>query len=173
MMMQMLEAGGMPILSDGQRSTDEDNLRGYYEFEPVKRLRRDSEWLRQAKGKAVKVIYLLVEELPAGYDYQVIFMYRDLPEVVRSQQAMLERNGKQGAGLGPEEMVEVYRRQLASFNAWLAEQPNFRRLDVAYREAIENSHATCQQIVEFLDLPLDVDAMASVVEPSLYRQRSG
>src|ERR1022692_2693155 len=81
LMMQMLAAGGMPVLAGELRAPDEDNPRGYFEFEPVKRTKRDPAWLREAPGKAVKVVYLLLRDLPAGYDYRVIVMRRDLNDV--------------------------------------------------------------------------------------------
>ena len=36
MMMKMLEAGGMQILTDNLRTADENNPKGYYEYERVK-----------------------------------------------------------------------------------------------------------------------------------------
>src|SRR3990172_7400630 len=76
MMMKMLEAGGMPILTDGERSADIDNPKGYFELERIKNLERetDKSYLRAARGKALKVISFLIKELPDDNDYRVIFM---------------------------------------------------------------------------------------------------
>lgn len=171
MMMQMLEAGGLDVLIDHVRATDEDNLKGYYELEAVKATGRDPSWLAGAGGKAVKVIYLLLKDLPARYEYRVIFMRRDLAEVVRSQQAMLARRGESGAGLGAEQMADVFARQLERVDQWLAEQANFQRLDVPYREVITDPRSHARRIEEFLGRPLDIVAMEAVVDPALYRQR--
>ena len=84
LMMQMLEAGGMPVLTDGIRDADEDNPRGYYELEAVKRTKDDPAWLHGAPGKVVKMIYLLLYDLPTTYNYRIIFMRRPLSEVVAS-----------------------------------------------------------------------------------------
>src|SRR5438046_6429896 len=94
LMMQMLRAGGMPVRTDGFRKADEDNPRGYLEYEPVKRTREDSSWVSDAVGKAVKVVYLLLRDLPDGFDYRVILMRRSLREVLASQSAMLMRSGR-------------------------------------------------------------------------------
>src|SRR5688572_8703668 len=102
LMMQMLQAGGMPVLTDGERSADESNPRGYLELEAVKRTRSDAGWIAEAVGKAVKVIHLQLRDLPSSHQYRVIFMRRDLNEVVASQQSMLDRIGRKGAGLPPE-----------------------------------------------------------------------
>lgn len=171
LLMQMLEAGGLPVLTDGVRESDDDNLRGYYEYEPVKSTRRDASWLQHAAGKAVKVVYLLLKDLPMQYEYHVIFTRRDLQEVVRSQQVMLDRRGERGANLGSQEMVRTFQRQLQALEDWLNQRRNFRRLDVPYREVLADPRAQSRRMAEFLGVPLDIEAMAAVVEPSLYRQR--
>jgi hypothetical protein len=162
----------LPVLTDGRRASDEDNRRGYYEYEPVKRIRHDASWLGLAAGKALKVVYLLLKELPPQHEYRVLFMRRDLAEVVRSQQAMLDRRGERGANLDAREMVQIYERQLAALDDWLDEGRNFRRLDVEYCRVVAEPQAQSRRMVEFLGVPLDIEAMARVVEPALYRQRS-
>src|SRR5579872_1312474 len=93
MMLRMLAAGGLPILTDGVRTPDEDNPHGYLEWEGVKSLARDASWVASARGKGVKVIYYWLRDLPRDCRYRVIFMRRDLDEVLASQAAMLERRG--------------------------------------------------------------------------------
>jgi Sulfotransferase family len=171
MMMQMLAAGGLPVLTDQVRASDQDNLKGYLEFEPVKAVKRDASWVAEAIGKAVKVVYMLLPDLPAPYQYRVIFMRRDLVEVVGSQQAMLARRGELGARASNTEMAAVFARQLEKTDRWLASQSNFRLLNVGYRDVIDDPQNHSRRISDFLGLPLDVDAMAAAVEPSLYRQR--
>lgn len=173
MMMQMLEAGGMTVLTDHVRTSDEDNLKGYYEFEPVKAMKRDASWLADARGKAVKVVYLLLSDLPPSCEYRIVFMRRELEEVVRSQQAMLGRRQEQGADLAPQEMAGVFQRQLDKTDQWLAGQSNCQRIDVPHRDVIADPQSQARRVAEFLGIPLDTTAMAAVVEPSLYRQRSG
>ena len=171
-MMQMLEAGGLAPLSDGLRTADEDNPRGYLELEAVKRTRQDPSWLANAAGQVVKVIHLLLRDLPADHQYRVIFMHRDVREVVASQRAMLARSGRQGANLPDDKLAAAFETQLRDVEAWLARQPNFRLLTVEHRAAIERPAEVARVVNEFLGGGLDETAMAAVVDAALYRQRA-
>src|SRR5512139_2049136 len=93
MLMKMLEAGGVPLVTDGVRTPDEDNPKGYYEVERVKDLanEQDKTWLRQSKGKGLKVISYLLKSLPADVNYKVVFIRREIEEVLASQKKMLDR----------------------------------------------------------------------------------
>src|SRR6266498_2236117 len=95
MLMQMLEKGGMPIVTDQVRTADEDNPKGYHELERIKELDKtaDKSWLKQYRGQVIKTISFLLQDLPLDLNYQVLFMRRNLEEVLRSQNKMLERNG--------------------------------------------------------------------------------
>ena len=171
MMMQMLDAGGMPVLADHQRAADDDNRKGYYELEAVKRTRQDPAWLEQAPGKAVKVIYVLLSDLPEGYDYRVVFMRRNMDEILASQQAMLTRRGEQGADVATPQMAGIFARQLKRIEGWLAQQPHFSVLDVDYRRVIADPLPEAHRVSEFLGGRLDPTAMAAAVDPEMYRQR--
>lgn len=172
MMMQMLAAGGIPALSDGQRTADDDNPKGYLEFEPVKKLRADSSWVPTARGKALKVIHALVPSLPTDLDYRVVFMIRDLDEVARSQATMLARHAKAGAALTPEQLAAAYRVQLDKTFAWLDANPRFEVLRVQFAELIKDPGSGIAAINGFLGGTLDEQAMAAVIDPDLYRNRS-
>lgn len=171
LVMQMLEAGGMPVLADGVRTADDDNPAGYMEFEAVKRTGNDATWVPLAVGKAVKVIYKSLADLPAGYSYRVIFLRRDLREVVASQAKMLERRGSAGAGLEVDELVRVFERQLKNTEAWLAERAQFSVLYVEYRDLVTNPRPQVERMCDLLGVPLDAEAMCTAVKPQLYRQR--
>ena len=97
LMMQMLAAGGVEVVTDHVRTADTDNPRGYYEFELVKKIKQDASWLPEARGKAVKMVSQLLYDLPAGEKYRIIFLERDLDEVLVSQEKMLERLGRTAA----------------------------------------------------------------------------
>ncbi len=172
LMMQMLAAGGMPVLADGVRGADEDNPRGYLEFEAVKRLRDGGAWLDQAAGKAVKVVSALLGDLPATHSYDVIFMLRPLDEVLASQQAMLVRRGEKEHGPGDAAMRAHFAAHLAQARAWLDKQPNFRVLYCQYGEILRAPEAGAHRVAAFLDRQLDTAAMAHAVDPTLYRNRS-
>jgi len=173
MMMRMLDAGGLPALTDHVRKADADNPRGYFEFEPVKKTKEDPSWLDQAGGRAVKMVYRLLYDLPPGREYRIIFMRRRIEEVVASQDVMLSRRGRQGGDLSHEKLVGLFEQQLAEFDAWAGRQPSFKVLYVSYNDTLANPAATVQAVNAFLGGGLDVAAMSRVVEPELYRQRSG
>lgn len=171
MMMHMLEAGGMPILTDNVRQADEDNPKGYYEFERVKQLEHDKAWLDQARGKAVKVVSPLLRHLPSNYEYRVIFMIRDLDEVLASQREMMIRRGEICTNESNEEMRALFSRHLAAVQAWLDSQPNFRVLYLDYHFVLTEPQKAAWQTSQFLDAQLDTQNMILAVDPNLYRQR--
>lgn len=171
MMMQMLEAGGIPVITDNIRQADEDNPRGYYEYEPVKQLSRDTSWLATAGGKAAKLVYLLLYDLPNDHNYRVIFMERILEEVIASQEAMLDRQGRTAGSLPGTELMAIFRRHLREINDWLERQANFAVLRVSYNDVVSDPTNVIQKIDRFLDGGLDTTAMRNVLDTSLYRQR--
>lgn len=173
MMMQMLEAGGMAVLTDGIRQTDADNPRGYYEFERVKQLPKgDHAWLAEAQGKAVKVIAALLEHLPSGYAYRVIFMHRRMEEILASQRKMLVRRGEDADKVSDEEMARLFEKHLLRVRAWLATRPDMAVLDVEYNRLLADPRPYVEQVNRFLGGELDVDSMMEVVDPGLYRNRA-
>lgn len=170
MLMQMLDAAGYPCLTDNVRRADADNPRGYFEYEKVKRLRRDCAWLPEAQGKAVKIIAQLIPFLPSQLSYRVIFMERNIGEVLASQREMLERQGKSGGNLSDGQLGKIFERQVREVKAGLT-QRNTPMLDVAYLEALQRPLEIARTIREFLGENLDVCAMAAAIDPNLYRQR--
>lgn len=172
MMMRMLEAGGMPAITDGIRTADADNPGGYYEFERAKQTREDSSWLSAAEGRAVKMIYRLLYDLPAGREYRVLFMQRELTEVLRSQKKMLDRSGKPLGPADDAQMMGLFRREIEKCERWLAAQPHFAVRYVDYNALLANPQPHAEQLNSFLGGGLNVAAMAAVVDPSLYRNRS-
>lgn len=171
LMMQMLEAGGLPALTDNLRAPDESNPRGYLEFEAVKRLQSEKTWLEQARGRVVKIIHLLLRELPTdgSYSYRVVLMKRPIKEVLASQRAMLDRQGKTSADDAT--LERIYLSQLAQVEAWLREQPVFSVLSLEHQRVLKDPLGAAGEINAFLQLNLDVAAMAAAVDPTLYRQR--
>jgi hypothetical protein len=171
MAMQMLHAGGMAVLADGVRAADADNPRGYFEFERVKALRHDKGWLDQAEGRVVKIIHLLLPELPLDRDYRVLFMERSLPEVVRSQSVMLERSGRVGGGLAPERLMAMYQAQLQQVHNWLAANPRAAVLTLPHAQVLREPAVWVERVDAFLGGTLDRAAMVAAVDPSLHRNR--
>jgi broad-specificity NMP kinase len=171
MMMRMLDAGGVPVLTDEKREADEDNLRGYYEDERVKQLREDASWITEAEGKAVKVISYLLRYLPEGHSYKVIFMERRIQEILASQKKMMRRRGESADEVPDDVMAGVFERHLAEIGEWLGEQPDIETIHVSYNETLQDPEPTAERVAAFLGGGLDVERMMQVVDPRLYRQR--
>lgn len=173
MMMKMLEAGGLPLLIDNSRIPDEDNPAGYYEFEPVKKLGQgDFDWLADAPGKALKVIAALLTHLPSAYSYQIIFMRRDMYEILASQRKMLLNRGEDPNKIDDAEMAQLFEKHLVKVIGWINRQPNMRQIDVNYNQLLKDPRPQAEQINRFLGNILDLEKMLSVINPGLYRQRS-
>ena len=151
--MQLLEAAGILPFTDGCRSADASNPQGYYEAEIVKTLPQDSSWLEEAEGRAVKVIHLLLPNLPLGRNYRVLVMERDLGAVLRSQQLMLERLGRAGAALPEERLRQVYGAQLAQMEAWLAAWPELPLLRLGFEVCLADPLNSAGQLLRWLELP--------------------
>lgn len=171
MMMQMLDKGGIPALIDNIRKADEDNPKGYYEFEAVKQTKKDASWLAQSPGRVVKMVHLLLLDLPPDREYRVIFMRRDLKEVVKSQNVMLERHGKGSDDLPAGKIMAMFEAQIAKVDKYTREHACFRMLYVNYNEMLKNPAPQVQAINTFLGGDLNTQAMLEVVDPTLYRNR--
>lgn len=173
MMMKMLEAGGLPVLTDDIRTADVDNPKGYYEFERVKQLDKgDHAWLADAQGKVVKVISALLEHLPPGYSYRVIFVERQIDEVLASQKKMLARRGEPTDRVSDEEMARLFAKHVQKVKVWLSAQPNFAVLYVDYNRMLADPLPYVRQVNQFLGSKLDEARMAQAVDPELYRNRA-
>ncbi len=173
MLMKMLEAGGLQVVTDGRRTADEDNPKGYYEVERVKDLaqEQDKGYLADARGKVLKVISFLLKSLPANLNYRVIFIRRNLDEVLASQAKMLQRRGE--ADDSPAERM----RELLESDVWragylLRHAPQFDSIEVQYAELVARPREHARRIAEFLGGGLDVEAMVGAVDPALYRNRA-
>ena len=170
-MMKMLAEGGLQIVTDKVRRADDDNPNGYFELEPVKSLPDgDFTWLKKADGKVVKVVSSLLEYLPSAYTYKVLFMERELKEIVASQKKMLlHRN--EPLKVNDTEMELQFRNHVAAIKAWLVRQANFEVIYVNFNSLIADPKAVCHQISDFIGPALNVERMLSVPSEKLYRNR--
>jgi hypothetical protein len=169
--MQMLSAGGMSVVTDGERQADADNPRGYFEWERIKLLPKEPDCIVEAEGKVVKVISQLLFALPAGREYRVIFLQRPLPEVVASQAEMIRRRGTTGAALAPAALIAGLGAHLNQVNAWLKDKANISVHRVEHGDVLREPLHVSESIQQFLNWPLNVDAMSQQIDASLYRQR--
>lgn len=171
MAMRMLAAGGVPLLADGARPADADNPLGYFEYEPVKRTARDASWVREVRGKAVKVISELLPHLPGDAPYLVVWMQRALSEVYDSQERMLRRRGENSLGMDRASFERIFAARLSRTRAWLASRANLRVLELEYARAIEDPAGAAAALNAFLGGELDESEMRAAVAPTLHRQR--
>jgi hypothetical protein len=174
LMMQMIDTGGIPALTDASRKPDEDNPRGYFEFQPVKRTAQDSSWLDLAAGKVVKVVHLLLLDLPLDkrFQYRVVMMRRHSDEVIASQSKMLQRKGGKGSLLEAERLKTIYAGQMAKVEHHLQHNPQaFAVLNVCYNDLLNNVKREIERIDVFLGGGLDRSEMAAALDPALYRNR--
>jgi hypothetical protein len=169
LMMQMLERGGVEVVTDSVRTADADNPRGYYEFEPVKAIKRDASWLPGLRGKAFKMVSQLLYDLPSSEWYRVVFMERDLEETLLSQEKMLTRLGR--AAAPRDKIMQAYMLHLERLHAWLPLQGNMSVLRVDYNKLVERPRDQAARVGEFLGGGPDVERMANTVDRSLYRNR--
>jgi hypothetical protein len=173
MMMKMLAAGGLEPLTDNLRRADEDNPKGYFEFERVKQIEQDKGWLEDARGRVVKLISALLKHLPTDYHYKVIFMRRAMPEILASQRQMLIRRGEPVDTVPDEKMAAMFEKHLAQVESWLAAQSNIEAIYVSYNDVMKDARPHAERINRFLGGSLNVDAMTEAADRALYRQKRG
>lgn len=173
LMMSMLAAGGLEVLTDRLRTPDDDNPVGYFELEDVKKLiKGEHAWLASSNGKAIKVISTLLPYLPDGYHYRIIFMRRPMEEVLASQRKMLINRGENPDKISDDQMTEFFEKNLQQSERWISSQAHTTRIDINYKELIENPRPLVAEINIFLGGRLDEGRMLSVIDPSLYRHRT-
>ena len=172
MMMKMLEAGGIPPLTDKLREADDDNPKGYYEFERVKKMDKgDLAWLPDAEGKAVKIISALLKYLPADYEYKIIFIRRHIDEILASQRKMLVNRGEDADKMDDTQMADLFAKHVRATEQWIADQPNISVLYVHYSDILSDPQPQAEKVNAFLGSGLDIEEMTAVVDPSLYRNK--
>lgn len=171
MMMKMLESGGMPLVIDHQRPADENNPHGYYEFEKTKYLQHNNAWIDMACGKAIKIISWLLYYLPMNQSYKIIFMHRNIQEILASQQAMIHRLGTSMHSARDDDMEQIFTKHLQEIEHWLNQKTNISVLPIEYRDVLEQPIPIVKTITQFIDTSLNSTNMLSAIIPTLYRQR--
>jgi hypothetical protein len=174
MMMKMLEAGGVPIMTDAEREADIDNPKGYFEYERIKDLEKetDKSYVQEGRGKALKVICFLIKDLPDDNDYRVIFMRRDLDEVLESQGKMIDRLGTTDSDADDEAMKEAYRNDIVRTRLLCKKSPYMELIEIHYSETVGDPAESARKVNAFLGGSLDEKAMRAAVDESLYRNKA-
>jgi hypothetical protein len=167
LLMQMLNNGGMEILADDKRKPDISNPKGYLELEAVKKLAQDNSCLKNQTGKAVKVISHLLKNLPEEQKYKIIFMNRDMNEIIKSQQKMLNKNEKKYS----KELIKAFLKELKHVKQWIKEDPQKEMINLDYKKVVKQPMKAINKIIQFLGVPLDKQAMKEAIDPRLYRSK--
>ncbi len=172
LMMMMLDAAGIPPMQDHVRSADVDNPKGYYEYERVKDMPDgDIAWVKDSRGKSVKVITALLKHLPKKFNYDVVIMHREMDEILASQKKMLERRGEDPEKVSDQEMADLFGKHFSQVMDWVRQQKNIRYLEVSYNDLLVSPEEEIEKVNQFLGGQLDIDAMLNKIDPGLYRQR--
>lgn len=167
LMMQMLDKGGLDSLVDQKRKADESNPKGYYEFEPVKSIHKDNSWLDQAKDKSVKIVAPLLKHLDFKYRYKIIFMKRNLDEIIKSQQKMIGKN----PDIFPVSLYNAFRKQLESIEIWKNKEPGVELIYIDYKDVLDHPNVAIDKIQSFLGIDLKKNEMEKCIDISLYRNK--
>jgi len=172
LMMSMLEAGGMMILTDNKRTADIDNPEGYHEYEQVKDLAKGNySWLSKARGKGVKVISTLLPYLPMQHRYRIIFMRRNMAEILASQKKMIINRGEDPDKIPDTQMTQIFEKNLRQVDEWINSHPNITKLEISYNQLLDDPEPLVHQVNQFVGGNLDMNKMLDVINPNLYRQR--
>jgi hypothetical protein len=172
LMMKMLEAADLELLVDNKREPDQDNPKGYYELEAVAQMKeKGTNWVAEAPGKAVKVVAPLLKYLPADYSYKVLFMRREMPEILASQKQMLARRGKDTEAVPDAMMAQIFEKQLAEVLKWMSENSSTEYIEIPFSELVAGNMQILESMSNFLKLDMDLNAMVQIADPELYRQR--
>ncbi len=171
MMMKILDAGGMEVVTDGIRKADEDNPCGYYEYERAKKIKEDTAWLKETRGKAFKVVSQLLYELPSNENYKIIFMKRKMNEILVSQKKMLERVGNNKDDISDEKMGGSFDKHLSKITEWMDKRKYMDVLYIDYNDILKNPSEHIKTINRFLNDKLNVENAVKAIDKSLYRNR--
>jgi len=170
MMMGMLKSGGFNVLIDDVRTADEDNPKGYYEFERVKKMKDgDTNWIYLAKNKVVKVISYHLKFLPNEYHYKIVFMEREMKEILISQNKMMLRRGETNNTISDEDMTRYFQKHLEQVKKWLESQSNFETIYMNYNKLVKNPTAEIRTLNQFFNENLNTSNMIESIDKSLYR----
>ncbi|MDW7772829.1 MAG: sulfotransferase domain-containing protein [Desulfobulbaceae bacterium] len=172
LMMKMLQAGaGLETVTDNIRKADEDNPNGYFEDQRVKKLRDDNSWIGEARGKMLKVVSMLLYHLPDDFTYRIVFMQRDLREVLTSQSKMLVRRNENQAA-DDAQMIKLYRKHLDHVFSYLANRENMTVCRISFNRLFADSKAELETLEKFFGMGLNRDRMITAIDPKLYRRRA-
>ena len=172
LMMQMLQAAGMELMTDGKRQADEDNTEGYHEWEEVKALRKNPRIIEQADGKVIKVISALLPQLPPRHQYRIIFMLRPVSEVVDSQWKMIARSGNKPRS-EKQHLIDTQETHVSQTLAQLRQRKDVELIEIDYPQMVADPESQLSALTDFLGQTVsNPEKLAEPIRPDLHRNRS-
>jgi hypothetical protein len=171
LLMQILQSMGITIFTDSKRSPDESNPNGYFEHEFVKTIENDISWLKHVQGKAIKIVSPLLIYLPEDYEYKIIFMNRDLDEILFSQNKMLSQKNLQNMDTKRETLKEILKKDLNQAKSWINTNAKVKCLYQEYLKIVNDVEKEIPPIEKFLNVKADIEKVKLIVDKKLYRTR--
>lgn len=169
--MQILQAAGIEIFTDNKRRPDISNPKGYFEHELVKKIQSDSSWMKDVKGKAIKIVSPLLAYLPVNYNYKIIFVERDLLEIIQSQEKMISELDSEDEKLKPEILKRIFNKNVERTKKWINSQSNMKCLNVSYFDIVNNFEEEIFRIEKFLNVKINKEKTKLIIDKKLYRSR--
>lgn len=174
LLMQMLNAGGIPILYDLDRPPDNDNPLGYFEYKRIKNLPeiKDVSWLESYKGYAVKIVSPILSQISISFPAKIIFLLRPLTEVIMSQRKMIQQQENMSTKLiEPNKLQSIFEKHINQTLKILSQNPFLSVLKIDFPKIFINPEQTIEEIDRFLDGNLDRIKMKTAIQPELYRNK--
>ena len=169
MMMQMLEAGGVPIAYSESRKPDAHNPKGYYELEGgkiINRLMQGTFPFESYKGIFVKITAYGLSYLPPGF-FKIIYMERNLDEVLASMEKMVQITDE-----SREETKSSFKKLNEKIIRGLQMKDNTDVLLVNYNDILRDPQIYIEKICQFIGpYHYDIQKMIAIIDNTLYRQR--
>ena len=88
-----------------------------------------------------------------------------------SQNKMLKKLSVSDQEKNAEHIKQDLLQHLHKIHIWMRQQENVRFLYIDHRRILNQPHTEAARIVHFLQLDLDTQKMATVIDLSLYRSR--
>ena len=171
LMMQILQSLQIKLFTDNHRSADESNPKGYFEHQWVKTIEKDNSWLTDVKGKAIKIVSPLIKYLPVDLNYKIIFMNRDLDEIIQSQERMLTENNKKDDATNSEELKQIFLKDLKQSKDWIHTQLHSEVLEILHSKLLKNPETELEKIKSFLKIDINTTLILKVIDKNLYRSK--
>lgn len=171
MLMQVLNAGGVPVYSDEKREADTHNPNGYFETEAVKRLAQNADFLKEAKGKVVKIVSPLLRYLPTEHTYFIILVERPMLEILLSQEKMKGRKQEEIMRNFPFKLAVDFEEEQQRVHQWLNNQSNIKVITIKYLDCIARPTQVVQQIGDFLPVKFNPEKAVTAINKKLHRNK--